>query len=124
MNRQKLTATVLVLLGVVLVVGSAYGVITYTSDVLNSMLDFVTTNDFAKLASCGVNIPDKMLDLKSELTTIMLPALYLGLPVVLIMLSLLMFFGGYYNDILLRREGEWRIVERVEETVWSWGGTL
>ncbi|HID72666.1 TPA: hypothetical protein EYP38_01880 [Candidatus Micrarchaeota archaeon] len=96
MNRQKLTAVVLVLLGLVLVVGSAYGVITYSSDVLNSLLDFVTTNDFAKLASCGVNIPDRMLDLKGEVTTIMLPALYLGLPLVLILLSLLMFFGGYY----------------------------
>jgi len=96
MNRQKLISMLLVLLGIVIVVISAYGVITYTSTVLNSMLDFVTTNDFAKLSQCGVNIPQKMLDLKSELTTVMLPALYLGLPVVLILLSLLMFLGGYY----------------------------
>ncbi|MFH1394477.1 MAG: hypothetical protein ABII71_03580 [Candidatus Micrarchaeota archaeon] len=96
MNRQKLTSMLLVLLSLVLVISSAYGVITYTSDVLNSLLDFVTTNDFAKLASCGVNIPEKMLDLKGELTTVMLPALYLGLPVVLILLCLMMFFAGYY----------------------------
>lgn len=96
MNRQKLMAMVLVIISMLLVVGSAYLVISYTSGVLNALLDFVTTNDFARLTQCGVNIPQKLLDLKGELTGVMLPALYLGIPLVLIALSILMFFGGYY----------------------------
>jgi hypothetical protein len=29
------------------------------------------------------------------------------------------FVGGYYNDTLVRRDGQWRILERVEESTWS-----
>lgn len=96
MNKQKFTGILFVVVSFVIIVVSAYFAITYTSGILNGLMDFVTTNDFAKLKNCGVSIPDQMLSWKSELTTILLPSLYLGLPVVLIVNSLLMFFGGYY----------------------------
>lgn len=96
MNRSKLVGILFVVLGMVVVMGSAYLIITYSSNVLNAMLDFVTTNDFAKLQSCGVNLPPQFLQLKEELTDVLLPFLYLGLPLILVILSMLMFAGGYY----------------------------
>lgn len=32
-----------------------------------------------------------------------------------------LFFGGYYNDTLVRTENGWKISERVEELTWSSG---
>ena len=33
----------------------------------------------------------------------------------------LMFFGGYYNDILIRTDDGWRISQRIEESAWNYG---
>ncbi|MCP4603300.1 MAG: nuclear transport factor 2 family protein [Proteobacteria bacterium] len=33
----------------------------------------------------------------------------------------ILFFGGYYNDTLVRTENGWRISERVEELTWNYG---
>ncbi|MFO8011071.1 MAG: nuclear transport factor 2 family protein [Dehalococcoidia bacterium] len=33
----------------------------------------------------------------------------------------MLFFGGYYNDKLVRVHGDWRISERIEESVWKYG---
>ncbi len=96
MNRQKLIGITLVILGVLLVLGSAYAILSYAGNVLNAMLDFVTTNDMAALQRCGVNMPERLASLKYDITSVLLPALYLGIPLMLVILSLLMFFGGYY----------------------------
>ncbi len=96
MNKQKFTGILCVVIGFALIVVSAYFAISYTSNILNGLVDFVTTNDFEELKSCGVSIPDQMLGWKSDLTTTLLPSLYLGLPAVLILNSILMFLGGYY----------------------------
>lgn len=113
MNKSKTIGILFVVLGLVVVVGSAYFIITYSSNVLNAMLDFVTTNDFAKLQNCGVNMPPQFLQLKGELTGVLLPFLYLGLPLLLVVLSLLMFSGGYYY-CLGKNEDEGRRAEKVE----------
>ncbi len=33
----------------------------------------------------------------------------------------LMFFGGYYNDKLIRTSNGWRISQRIEESTWDYG---
>jgi hypothetical protein len=33
----------------------------------------------------------------------------------------LIFFGGYYNDILIRTDDSWRISQRIEESAWNYG---
>lgn len=32
----------------------------------------------------------------------------------------MLFFGGYYNDRLVRTGAGWRIIERIEESTWSY----
>ncbi len=33
----------------------------------------------------------------------------------------LIFFGGYYNDTLIRTDDGWRISQRIEESAWNYG---
>jgi len=33
----------------------------------------------------------------------------------------ILFFGGYYNDTLIRTDAGWKISERIEESTWSYG---
>ena len=32
----------------------------------------------------------------------------------------MLFFGGYYNDKLVRTPDGWRIIERIEESTWNY----
>ena len=96
MNKSKLTGLLFVVLGALVILGASYVIISYASDMLTAIVDFVTTNDFTKLQQCGIDPPSQFQKLRTELTTMILPSLYIGLPVLLIILSALMFLGGFY----------------------------
>jgi len=96
MNKHKIIGMLFVLLGVLVILGSAYVVITYANEMLGAIVDFATTTDFVKLRNCGVEAPPQLDKIKGELTTVILPFLYLGIPLILIILSALMFLGGFY----------------------------
>ena len=96
MSKYKLISYLFVLLGVILIVGSAYMIMSYSSDILRAIVDFVTTNDFTKLQQCGVNPPPQFGKIKADLTTLILPFLYAGIPLLLFVISALMFMGGVY----------------------------
>ncbi len=113
MNKSKLTGLLFVVLGALVIMGASYVMISYLSDILTAIVDFVTTNDLTKIQQCGINIPPQFQKLKTELTTIILPSLYIGLPVMLIILSFLMFLGGFYYH-KGRYEDEVKKVETME----------
>jgi len=113
MNKSKMVGFLFVLLGALVIVGSAYVIIAYASSMFSAIVDFVTTNDFAKLQQCGVSPPAQFNKLKNELTTVVLPSLYIGLPLLLVILSFLMFLGGFYYH-KGRHEEELRRVEEME----------
>jgi uncharacterized protein YneF (UPF0154 family) len=113
MNKSKMVGFLFVLLGVLVIVGSAYVIISYASGMFGAIVDFVTTNDFTKLQQCGVSPPAQFNKLKNDLTTVVLPSLYIGLPLLLIILSFLMFLGGFYYH-KGRHEEELRKVEEME----------
>ena len=113
MNKSKMVGFLLVLLGALVIVGSAYVIISYASGMFSAIVDFVTTNDFTKLQQCGVSPPAQFNKLKNDLTTVVLPALYIGLPLLLIILSFLMFLGGFYYH-KGRHEEELKRVEEME----------
>jgi hypothetical protein len=102
-----------VLLGVLVILGSAYVIISYASGMMTAIVDFVTTNDFSKLQQCGVTPPAQFNVLKNDLTTLVLPSLYIGLPLLLIILSVLMFLAGFYYH-KGRHEDELKKVEALE----------
>lgn len=113
MNKSKMTGFLFVVLGLLVILGASYVMISYLSDILTAIVDFVTTNDFTKLQQCGINTPSQFQKLKSELTTIILPSLYIGVPVMLIILSSLMFLGGFYYH-MGRYEDEMKKYETME----------
>lgn len=113
MNKSKMVGLLFVVLGALVIISSAYVIISYASGMLTAIVDFVTTNDFAKLQQCGVTPPTQFNKLKNDLTTVVLPSLYIGLPLLLIVLSFLMFLGGFYYH-KGRHEDELRKVEQME----------
>jgi hypothetical protein len=113
MNKSKLTGLLFVVLGVLVILGASYVIISYLSDILTAIVDFVTTNDLTKIQQCGINVPPQFQKLRAELTTIILPSLYIGLPVMLIILSFLMFLGGFYYH-RGRYEDEVKKIETME----------
>ncbi|MEW6748209.1 MAG: hypothetical protein AB1295_00670 [Candidatus Micrarchaeota archaeon] len=125
MNRFKLTSFLFIMLGALVMFGAAYVVISYAQGVIGAIVDFVTTNDFTKLQQCGVNPPGEFNKLKSEFATLILPALYLGIPVLLLVISALMFLAGFYyhkgklqDDSMkaeqLEREMVHKVVQKME----------
>jgi len=96
MNKNKLACFLLVILGLMVMFGAAYVIISYAQGVIGAIVEFVTTNDFTKLQQCGVNPPGEFSKLKSDFATLILPALYLGIPVLLLVISALMFLAGFY----------------------------
>jgi hypothetical protein len=119
MNRTKFAGIVLGLVGVVLLAGSIFLALTYVGAIMNAMVGFVTTNSGA-ISNCGISIPKEIVDLKDEIATTILPGLYLGIPLAVIIISVIMFAGGYfygrgsYQDQL---STEKRRKEAVEEEV-------
>jgi hypothetical protein len=96
MSKYKLVSYLFILLGVLVIIGSAYVIISYASDIINAIVNFVTTNDYSKLQQCGVTPPSQFNKLKNEFATVILPVLYIGLPAILIVISALMFLAGFY----------------------------
>ena len=97
MNRYKLTSVFFVILGLLVIIGSSYVIASYVSNILTGIVDFVTTNDYSKLPQCGITLPDRFYKIKSDLTTVILPFMYAGFPVLLIIISILMFLAGSHH---------------------------
>ncbi len=96
MNRYKLISYLLILLGVVVIVGSGYLIYSYASTIISAIVNFISTNDYSKLQQCGVNTPPEFNKVKADFATLILPFFYVGLPVLLIIVSYLMFMAGFF----------------------------
>jgi hypothetical protein len=96
MSKYKMVSYLFILLGILVFAGSAYLLISYASDILRAVVEFVTTNDYTKLQQCGVNPPSQFDRLKNEFATIILPSLYLGPIALFVVISALMFLAGIY----------------------------
>lgn len=119
MNGTKFMGIVLGLAGVILLAGGIYFAITYVGSILTAMVDFVTANSNA-ISRCGITVPEEVSALKGDITTTILPAVYLGIPLAVILISAIMFAGGYffgkgsYQDQLNKQKKQ---EEQVEEEV-------
>lgn len=96
MSKYKMVSYLFIFLGVLVFAGSAYLLISYASDILRAVVEFVTTNDYTKLQQCGINPPTQFDKLKGEFATIILPSLYLGPIALFVVISAIMFLAGIY----------------------------
>ena len=95
--KNKVLSILFVILAVAVMVGAFYEIMSYATHLLQGIVDFITTNDFNKLKSCGVTPPESFSRLKAEFATLILPFIYWGLPLTFIFVAVLMFFSGYYH---------------------------
>jgi len=96
MNKNKILSWLMILLAVIISVGSIFVLISYSTDILKAVVDFITQNDLKKLASCGAVFPSQFDTIKSDFTALLLPVLYYGTPLLLVVVSSLMFSAGYF----------------------------
>ncbi|MGV8085750.1 MAG: hypothetical protein ACP5N9_05875 [Candidatus Bilamarchaeum sp.] len=97
MKKNRVISYLFILLGLLITIGTAYVIAAYASEILKSVVDFVTTNDYSKLRQCGINTPPQFDRVKSDLTTLILPFLYAGLPVLFLIVSTFMFYAGAHH---------------------------
>ena len=95
MNRTKFMGMVLGLIGVILLAGGIYLAITYVGNILNATVEFVGRNSIA-ISKCGISVPDEVMQLREQIATTIIPGVYLGIPLAVIVISLIMFAGGYF----------------------------
>lgn len=116
MNRYKFLSGFLILASLVVVVGSIYLLVSYSTGMFKAIVDFITINDLNELSRCGATLPPQFSTVKDDLTTMLLPALYYGIPLLLLLVSVLVFFAGfYYHKGLVRDETKKR--EEIEKEV-------
>jgi len=96
MSKFKLVSYLFVVLGFLVVIGASYVIFQYTTGMINAIVDFITTNDYSKLQQCGITPPNEFAKLKNDFASLILPALYLGMPGLLLVVSSLMFLAGFY----------------------------
>ena len=94
--KNKIISVALGLVGAVLVVSSLYFGISYLSYLGKVVIEFLSANDIQTLTSCGVVVPPAFTEMRDQFPTAILPMLYLGIPLLLIAISLVMFGSGYY----------------------------
>jgi hypothetical protein len=112
---------VLGVLGAVLVVASLYFGISYLSYLGKVVIEFLSANDIQTLTSCGVVVPPAFTEMRDQFPTAILPMLYLGIPLLLVIISMVMFGSGYYygkhrmeNEAEARKQREEHIQREVE----------
>jgi hypothetical protein len=125
MNGTKFMGMVLGVIGVVLLGGGIYFAITYVGGILNAMVEFVTSNSGA-ISNCGITVPEEIVGMKDQIATAILPGIYLGVPLAVIIISAIMFAGGYfygrgsYQDQLnSEKKHEKEVEEEVERRVFK-----
>lgn len=96
MRKSGWTSYLFIVIGVFLISIATYLVISYSGKVLDGAIEFLTSNDASKLRSCGITVPSGLMSLRNDLIGVILPFTYVGLPLYLVALSLVMFASGYY----------------------------
>jgi len=120
--KNKILSFVLGLVGAILVIASLYFAISYFSYIGKAIIDFLAANNVENLTSCGIVIPSAFMDIRDMFPATILPMLYLGIPLLLVAISALMFGSGYFygkhsmeSEAEARREREEHIQREVEK---------
>ncbi len=96
MGKQNIVSGILVFVAVLMIAISTFMVVTYSTGILTAAVAFASTDQVAKLESCGVTLPQEIFKLKADIPSLLVPAVYVGYPGLMIILSILMFVAGFY----------------------------
>jgi hypothetical protein len=99
MDKNNVLSGVLVVVVLLLIVITQYLVVNYTTGVLNAAVSFASSSQLGKLQACGVTVPQELFKLQADVPTLLLPAIYVGLPGLMLVIAILMFIAGnYYSN--------------------------
>jgi hypothetical protein len=96
MGKHNVVSGILVLVVILIIVVSTYTVLSYATGVLNAAVAFASSDQAGKLKACGITPPPELFKLEADVPTLVLPAIYVGLPGLAIIIAILMFIAGYY----------------------------
>jgi hypothetical protein len=94
--KNKLLAILFGIIGVIFVVACLYVGVTYLGFIGKALIEFFSAGNIQSMNECGITTPQEFVDIRNQLPTTLLPAIYIGIPVSLILISALMFLSGYF----------------------------
>lgn len=124
MNKNKFISIILGAIGVVFVLGGLYLLVSYLNYFGQGLIDFVSVNNVDTISRCGIVVPDMFTQLRDQFATAIIPMLYLGIPLVVLLMAVIWFLCGYYfgksrfqEDIESKEKRKREIEEEVEKRV-------
>lgn len=120
MKKNKLISIILGIIGAALIIGGLYFLIYYMNYFGQGLIEFVSANNVETISRCGIVVPDMFLQLRDKFATAILPVLYLGIPISVILISAIWFLSGYYfgkSRIEEEHEGKEKRKKEIEEEI-------
>ncbi|MFA5929989.1 MAG: hypothetical protein WC861_03845 [Candidatus Micrarchaeia archaeon] len=96
MGKHNTVSGILVFIVILTIVATTIMVITYATGVLASAVAFASSDQIAKMQSCGIAAPPELSKLQADVSSLLIPAIYVGFPSLMIFISALMFIAGHY----------------------------
>lgn len=93
MNTNKTVGILIAVACVLLIAAISFMVGSYTSSSLGAIITFTGSADYTKLQQCGVTSPELFNKIRNDFTFI-LPFIYVGVPIFLLVIAALMFLSG------------------------------
>lgn len=98
MGKHNTLSGIIVIVVILMIAASTYMVVTYATGVLNAAGAFASSDQIAKMQACGITAPPELFKLQADITGVLLPAIYVGLPGLMAIIAILMFIAGYYHS--------------------------
>ena len=97
MGKNNRVSGVLVLVVILMIAITTFAVVNYSTSILGATVAFVATSQ-GKLEACGISAPPELLKLQADIPGLLVPAIYAGLPSLMVIIAILMFIAGYYYN--------------------------
>ena len=96
MGKHNSISGILVLAVILMIAISTILVGAYATGLLTSAVAFISSDQVAKVQACGVYPPAEFYKLKADIPSLLVPGIYAGFPILMILIAMLMFIAGYY----------------------------
>jgi hypothetical protein len=96
MGKHNTVAGILIFVVILTIVATTAMVVIYATGVLTSAVAFASSDQIAKMQACGITAPPELFKLQADVSTLLIPAIYVGLPGLMMFIAILMFIAGHY----------------------------
>lgn len=96
MGKHNTVSSVIVLIVILMIAITTILMVSYTSGIVSAAVAFVSTDQITKMQACGITAPPELYKLQADAPSLLLPAIYVGLPGLMILIAILMFIAGHY----------------------------